>query len=175
MRTKRISWLIFAIITTLVALVGFDMCRTFFGHGRIGTITYNIWYRSSSYNRVKVGMTQNQVKSILGQPKSASSNESVEKWAYNMSHNTSRVVVSFGANGRVTQVWLRPIKADWPKGVPEVGMTMKQVIELGRKPSDTLRDDVYTTWKYDLWGDVHYIIGFDHQGRVIRNYMWLVS
>lgn len=166
-----VTWVILVFVI-LAVFAGVDVYRT---NDDIHTLTFNLWFHHSRYDRVRQGMTKAQVKLILGSPNSERANNmSYQIWRYEASTplpNTSKIYdpasVFFGSNGRVTSVTSHPKSNKiWPNGEPKPGMTMQQVKELAGKPQQVIQSKVVTTWWYQLWNGARFGISFDRNGKV---------
>ena len=159
------------VIVVFLALAAIDVYRSM---GNFNTVTYRVWKACSPYNRVRQGMTEQQVESLLGKPDSIVPNPNCEWWIYAVrppvgEQDPSRAYVNFGPDGRVTSIV--PESADylkhyWPKGRPKPGMTKQQVQLMIGKPDDTGKREWVTYWNYNLWNRSKAQVTFGRDGKV---------
>jgi len=146
----------------------------------VDTPTFSIWFHHSAYNRVKPGMTKQQIFALLGKPNGERVNSNYESWGYPLYLNADwlhEAIVSFDPSGRVTNIVTDvgiPPKKVWPSGIPRVGMTKEQVRSLCGEPrSIGGQSKAISFWKYNLWNKSTFQIAFDRNDKVVR--AWTVA
>jgi outer membrane protein assembly factor BamE (lipoprotein component of BamABCDE complex) len=167
---------LWAAIVLFFVLVGVDVYRAM-GVSCFDSIIYRVWLRNSRYSRVRLGMTENQVMSMLGRPDRTLPNPHYETWYYGLLPGYRlkmyRAFVDFDPSGRVTDA-IRgpgyPRDPGWPHGRPAPGMTKQQVLRMVGKPDRVeLPHSTYVVfWTYRLWNKGTWVILFDRRGRVSR-------
>jgi len=171
----RLATVLWAAIVLFCVLVGVDAYRSM---RRFDTVVYRVWFRNSRYSRVRPGMTQNRVMSILGRPDRRVPNQIYETWHYRLLPGYSVKIyaafVRFDPYGRVTNA-IADAPTDWPRGRPAPGMTKQQVLRMVGRPDDVdLRHSTYVLlWSYDLWNKSTFQVAFDRRGTVYRT--WAVA
>ena len=177
-RRPKLATVLWTAIVLFFVLVGVDVYRSI---RSINTIVYRVWFQNSRYSRVRPGMTENQVMSILGRPDRMVPNPVYETWCYGVlpgySFKMYRAFVDFDPYGRVTNAIRAGFSHDpgWPRGKPALGMTKQQVLQMVGKPDkiDIHHSTYVVYWSYDLWNKSTFQVVFDRRGRVSRT--WAVA
>jgi len=167
-RRPTLATVVWAAIVLFFVLVGVDVYRSV---GRFDTIVYRVSLRNSRYSRVPVGMTENEVISILGRPDGRVPNPRYEGWYYGLKPGyrlkTYKAFVEFDPYGRVT-IAIADDPTSWPRGRPTSGMTKQQVLRMLGKPDevDLSLSNYVLCWNYRLWNKSTFRVVFDRRGRV---------